>query len=527
MLFFNFSTYSERLVYINYILFIIVPYCFIAKLVWKNQKFSVLYYRIVLFVVFMALLVLIFPGSSVYFISGKDSTLLGGKSIFTIGIVRFFDRATTGEIMVFGVQAILFSHALFAMLSSDKDLIETSGGPWQRINQKVRRILLTSGVLMLLVAITAYCVFLKRAVSIGMEDFVYIKPGIFQWGNSMVTISKGFYMQATEVTQGQWKAVMKDNPSRMKVGDNFPVDQVSWEDTKEFIHRLNIKEKTNKYRLPTEAEWEYACRAGSDTDFANGNSHDAMAWTRSNSNSTHPVAEKKANNWGLYDMHGNVKEWCEDRYGNSPSVNVTDPAGISHSTARVVRGGSWGNSPWRCESGTRERENPNIRICTTGFRLVMTDVAPEKNEGKSNDNKNTLKWISRYKNGQKKIEGYYKENKRTGQWFWWQKNGKKLGEGTYTDGKETGQWFWCHKNGKKRYEQTYREGKKTGTRIGWHENGQKHTEENYRDNILTGKCFSWHENGQKESQGAYRKGERSGEWIWWSDTGVKKIEKTY
>ena len=141
-----------------------------------------------------------------------------------------------------------------------------------------------------------------------------------------VTLTKGFYMGATEVTQSQWKAIMGNNPSYFK-GDNRPVEKVSWDDCQEFIRELNLQEGGNKYRLPTEAEWEYTCRAGTTTRFCFGDSESRLgdyAWYSSNSSSkTHPVSRKKPNVWGLYDMHGNVWEWCEDSCEYSGGV-VTD-----------------------------------------------------------------------------------------------------------------------------------------------------------------------------------------------------------
>ena len=229
--------------------------------------------------------------------------------------------------------------------------------------------------------------------SIGMK-FVYIKPATFMMGSPSnepgrdndekqhrVTLTKGYYMQTTEVTQGQWKAVMGSNPSKFK-GDDNPVEYVSWNDAQEFIRQLNQKEGGSKYRLPTEAEWEYACRAGSDKAFANGGisetgcGHDsnlnAMGWYCGNAGGkTHPVAQKKPNSWGLYDMHGNVYEWCQDWYGSYPSGSVTDPTGPSSGRDRVLRGGSWNNIARNCRSADRLRGSPGIRYIPLGFRLAV------------------------------------------------------------------------------------------------------------------------------------------------------------
>jgi len=190
-----------------------------------------------------------------------------------------------------------------------------------------------------------------------------------------VTISKPFYMQATEVTQDQWKRVMGSNPSNFKnCGDNCPVERVSWNDVQEFIGKLNQMEGGNKYRLPTEAEWEYACRAGSTTRFCFGNDKDRLgeyAWYRGNSRKrTHRVGEKQPNSWGLHDMHGNVWEWCQDWYGDYFSGSVTDPKGPSSGSGLVLRGGSWRGDARDCRSAFRTRGEPSGRNELIGFRLA-------------------------------------------------------------------------------------------------------------------------------------------------------------
>ena len=217
---------------------------------------------------------------------------------------------------------------------------------------------------------------------------VYISPGTFMMGSPSsepkrdsderqhkVTLTKGFYIGVTEITQNQWKAIMGNNPSRFK-GDNLPVESVSWNDCREFIRKLNSQEGGNKYRLPTEAEWEYACRVGTTTRFRIGYSDSRLgdyAWYSSNSSSkTHPVSRKKPNAWGLYDMHGNVWEWCEDWYGNYPSGHVTDPDGLSSGSSRVGRGGNWGSSAGGCRSADRSGVTPGHGYGFLGFRLART-----------------------------------------------------------------------------------------------------------------------------------------------------------
>ncbi|HLC14636.1 MAG TPA: formylglycine-generating enzyme family protein [Thermodesulfovibrionia bacterium] len=154
----------------------------------------------------------------------------------------------------------------------------------------------------------------------------------------------------------------------------MPCREVSWHDAQEFIKKLNKQEGVNKYRLPTEAEWEYAARAGSVTDYCVGNDEAMLseyAWYDKNSDErTHPVAEKKPNDWGLYDMHGNVWEWCEDRYGDYPSGSVIDPKGSDRGGSRVFRGGSWDDDARYCRSGLRHDYSPGYRTRWLGFRLV-------------------------------------------------------------------------------------------------------------------------------------------------------------
>lgn len=217
--------------------------------------------------------------------------------------------------------------------------------------------------------------------SIGME-FVKIPAGSFMMGSPgseknrdddefqhKVTISKTFYMGKYEVTQAQWKAVLGKNPSSFSsCGDNCPVEMVSWDDVQEFIKKLNAKGE-GTYRLPTEAEWEYVCRAGITDAYSEGD-FDQIAWYDKNSgNKTNQVGQKKANAFGLYDMHGNVWEWTADWYGTYSSLEQTDPKPTSGSN-RVIRGGSWNNSIVYIRSANRDYDVPTSRINNLGFRLV-------------------------------------------------------------------------------------------------------------------------------------------------------------
>jgi formylglycine-generating enzyme required for sulfatase activity len=196
-----------------------------------------------------------------------------------------------------------------------------------------------------------------------------------------VTISESFYIQTTEVTQGQWKAVMGNNPSSFdSCGLNCPVEYISWEDAEDFIMTLNAMGE-GSYTFPTEAQWEYAARAGSNKAFANGDisntttdsNLDVMGWYSSNSGSTpHAVAQKQPNAWGLYDMHGNVWEWCHDWYGSYPDISVTDPGGPSSGSFRVLRGGSWYSDAQSCRSAGRYIFSPGNRDYYIGLRLSRT-----------------------------------------------------------------------------------------------------------------------------------------------------------
>jgi formylglycine-generating enzyme required for sulfatase activity len=229
---------------------------------------------------------------------------------------------------------------------------------------------------------------------LGMS-FLYIPPGSFLMGSPedepernddelqhRVTLTKGFYMQTTLVTQRQWKAVMKDNPSCFKNERNdYPVEGISWNDCQELIRTLNAADGSCVYRLPTEAEWEYACRAGAQSAFANGDISEApcdadsclghMAWYRANSDGrSHQVATKAPNAWGLYDMHGNLCEWCQDRYGEYSAFPAIDPAGSNEGDLRVGRGGSWFSSAESCRSARRFSWPSDFRNDFIGFRLV-------------------------------------------------------------------------------------------------------------------------------------------------------------
>ena len=188
-----------------------------------------------------------------------------------------------------------------------------------------------------------------------------------------VTLTKGFHLGKTEVTQEQWEALMGANPSRFKGAKN-PVENVSWNDSQDFLRRLNEKLPGQSFRLPAEAEWEYACRAGSTTAYSFGEGEGNFGeytWCSANSaQATHPVGEKKANAWGLLDMHGNVWEWCADWHGPYPAADQKDPGGPPNGQSRVLRGGSWNIKPMYCRSADRDNDTPDYRDDGIGFRVA-------------------------------------------------------------------------------------------------------------------------------------------------------------
>jgi formylglycine-generating enzyme required for sulfatase activity len=196
----------------------------------------------------------------------------------------------------------------------------------------------------------------------------------------VVTISRPFYLGRYEVTQEQWMAVMGSgsNPSGF-TGPTNPVEQVSWDDVRIFIRKLNEKESGPTYRLPTEAEWEHAARAGPGTEWFFGDNPAALnqyAWfmSQDSQKSSHPVGGKKPNPWGLYDIYGNVWEWVEDWYGAYQAGAVTDPAGPAAGSYRVSRGGGWNVGAGGCRSANRLRDAPDSRGSNLGFRLAFSPV---------------------------------------------------------------------------------------------------------------------------------------------------------
>jgi len=218
-------------------------------------------------------------------------------------------------------------------------------------------------------------------------EMIEIPAGSFDMGSAKgeaneqpvhrVTIAKPFAIGKTEVTQAQWVALMGTNPSQFDTcGNDCPVDQVSWDDVQLYLKKLNAK-TGKQYRLPTEAEWEYACRAGNDTEFCGGDLADAVSWNNINSGSfmfysPHPVATKKPNAFGLFDMSGNVWEWVEDTYFPNYTGAPTDGSARLGGAMRVLRGGSWGKDPKYSRAFARTRFSATFRDFSHGFRVALT-----------------------------------------------------------------------------------------------------------------------------------------------------------
>jgi formylglycine-generating enzyme required for sulfatase activity len=217
-------------------------------------------------------------------------------------------------------------------------------------------------------------------------EFVKIQPGVFRMGCSVgdiacdddempahqVRITKGFEIGKYEVTESQWNTVMK--PGTSAKASELPANHVSWDNAQEFLKRLNARDDGFIYRLPTEAEWEYAARAGS-AESAPG-ALDTVCHIDPTSRITHPVGQKQANAWGLYDVHGNVAEWVEDRIGPYTAADATDPKGATRGLERIMRGGSWCFDSKSVRVSFRNSAYPESSDENVGFRVVR-EPAPK------------------------------------------------------------------------------------------------------------------------------------------------------
>lgn len=215
------------------------------------------------------------------------------------------------------------------------------------------------------------------------QDFRWIEPGTFLMGSPEdepereddeiqreVTLSKGFWLAATTVTQALWEAVMGENPSYFK-GANHPVENISWDNAQAFIGKMNEMKVELRLCLPTEIQWEYACRAGTTTYYAFGNEL-TKKQANFNASGTVDVASYFPNAWGLYDMHGNVYEWCQERYGNYSEQSVVTLQKPESGTYRVLRGGSWIYDAWGCRSAKRNYHRAEVSGDRYGFRLARS-----------------------------------------------------------------------------------------------------------------------------------------------------------
>jgi sulfatase modifying factor 1 len=218
--------------------------------------------------------------------------------------------------------------------------------------------------------------FYKESFPVDLKDFAMVREGVFQMGSGEkgdheVTLSD-YFIGRNAVTQKEWKEIMGSNPSNFK-GENLPVEKVSWNDVQMYIQKLN--KKTGKsYRLPTEAEWEFAARGGNESKgyiYSGSNKLEEVGWYNENSKQkTHPVGELQFNELGIFDMSGNVWEWCEDYYGDYKNESQTDPQGAKTDSNRVLRGGSWGNYARNCRVSIRINSSPDISNISVGFRLA-------------------------------------------------------------------------------------------------------------------------------------------------------------
>jgi formylglycine-generating enzyme required for sulfatase activity len=276
-------------------------------------------------------------------------------------------------------------------------------GPWTNTWAGLKSVTVdTNG--MIRVSVPMFYRVRGEAVSPAPGGMVWISPGTFTMGSptnevdrwdwegpqTAVTISRGFWIGKYEVTQGEYLAVMGSNPSFFTGDTNRPVERVNWYDATNYCATLTQRERTagriptnSVYRLPSEAEWEYACRAGTTTRFSHGDDPGYTnltnyAWYEGNSGgTTHPVGQKLPNPWGLYDVHGNVWEWCQDWLSESlPGGIAVDPQGPAMGSARVIRGGLWCNAAGACRSASRGACDPGYGDYGIGFRAVLAPGQP-------------------------------------------------------------------------------------------------------------------------------------------------------
>ncbi|MCC6680291.1 MAG: SUMF1/EgtB/PvdO family nonheme iron enzyme [Phycisphaeraceae bacterium] len=239
----------------------------------------------------------------------------------------------------------------------------------------------------------------KNVIDLGngvTMELILIRPGAFEMGSAgeesdempihSVTITQPYYLGRTEVTQAQWQAVMGSNPSKFKDAPN-PVEQVSWNDCQAFVRKLSrLVEHRGRFCLPTEAQWEYACRAGNSATYFFGEDESLLtdyAWYKANAlGKPRFVGAKKPNAWGLYDMSGNVWEWCADWHGLYSDSDAIDPTGPVDGTSRIIRGGGYPELPRGCRTADRHRDTSDHRSSAIGFRVAidLLDIEPQATE---------------------------------------------------------------------------------------------------------------------------------------------------
>ena len=229
----------------------------------------------------------------------------------------------------------------------------------------------------------------SNATLVPLTNMVLIKAGTFLRIDYPVTLAHDFWLGKYEVTQGEYAALTGKNPSHYQGDTNRPVEKLTWFDAVAYCEKLTKQEQqaghlppNYEYRLPSEAEWEYACRAGTTNLFSFGDTvteADQYAWTMENSEvTTHPIGQKRPNPWGLYDMHGNVWEWCSDWFAPYPAMALTNPPGPTNSKFKVFRGGGWNQAIEFARSRNRFMMSPSNGIHFVGFRIALGQIFQEQ-----------------------------------------------------------------------------------------------------------------------------------------------------
>ena len=320
----------------------------------------------------------------------KARGLDAGSSALRFLQGKYLAAAGQHELAFAAVSALPTNDETIAAVSADLDLAASVAPRWLPGAKIAAAAALEAKKIAARAAAAAAAAAEAKALEMGRGEMVRIPPGSFVMGSARggdderpvtrVTLTTAFSLGKTQVTQRSWVAVMGSNPSAFE-GESLPVENVSWDDAMEFCRKLTTFVRSAGslpsgyvYTLPTEAQWEYACRAGTTGDYAGDLK--AMAWFAENAGSTtHAVATKQANAWGLHDMHGNVWEWCADWYADKlPGGSVSDSKGPASGSGRVRRGGGWGFGAAVCRSAFRSGVSPGVRFDYLGFRLALSSV---------------------------------------------------------------------------------------------------------------------------------------------------------